>query len=492
MTFKKIILTILTLSIFTNPAQAGGFLYTRTSGAPTSWENPTSIPINPESGSCGDYSNSEMITMIEEVLANWTDIDEVNLGFDIQEGQIGEIDETNFSAAYYGSTSGVDNDYTPYNAIIFDDDGDIHESLYGCSDLGQYLGVSTITDANSNGDISRASFVMNCACFRETHTVTCSDGSDPCEDNGIAYTEQVMRAIFQHEMGHFLNLDHTPLYGNLFDDVNTANDDNVPLMYPFLENPDRDISPKQDDIIALATMYPSETFEDSYCTLTGTILDQAASANELQCAAINAINTDQTESVSFITGSTAPGTDLNSDGDLADYNTTTADYESTADRGQFTLRLKPNKTYQISLASINSAFTGTAQVNPCKNGQLPVCTDANLADCNDGDESTDCDACITDDILLTSSEYITLYRDSCVAGATIDVGTLTAVDSISLESAVNFNGGVVAGDDDDDSAESSGCQLILGSQNTGFQNLGLGFILGMSLIFRFFKRSRSL
>lgn len=466
---KKLYIICLFVFLFfvPRPVWAGGFFYTQADGNPYSWENPTQIPIHPETGACGDYSNSDMITMIQEVLANWTDIADVELGFAIEENQIGAIAASEFDDAFYGTTNGNDNIYTPYNAIIFDDDGAIHTEKHSCEELGQYLGTTTITNLDEDaGLITRAAFVMNCACFRDTHTVFCDGGFDPCENNAIAYTDNVMRAIFQHEMGHFLNLNHTPLYENLFDDTDTANDDFVPLMYPFLNNPDRDISPKQDDIIALATMYPSASFDDSYCTFTGTLLDQSTEANELQCATISAINTDKSESVSFITGATAPGESLNSDNDRVDYNSTEQAFESTSDRGRFTLKLKPDESYQITVAAINSQFVGSAQVLPCRNDQHAECTDAILAACNDGDESTECEPCVADDVLITNAEYNSLYRDQCLPGATIDVGALTSPDndSISLETALTLNGDVTSGDDDDDTTTSSGgCQLTQNS-----------------------------
>ncbi len=455
---------------------AGGFFYLLEDGTPYSWENPTNIPIHPEDGSCGRYSNTDMIDMIEGVLANWTDIIDVNLGFAITEGQIGEIDDSNYDAAFYGETNDADNIYTPYNSIIFDDDGAIHttEKNINCEDLGQSLGTTTITDKDEDtGLITRAAFVLNCACFRDADPILCdtdgdgTDEFDPCDNSGVDYTDNVMRAIFQHEMGHFLNLDHTPLYENLFDDLDTDNDDFVPLMYPFLNNPNRDISPKQDDIMALATMYPAANLDDSYCTVTGTLIDQAA--NELQCATISAIHLDKSESISFITGATAPGQILNGDNDRVDYNSTEQAFESTSARGFFTLRLKPDESYQITANAINTAFTDSAQVMPCRNDQHEECTDEILALCNDEDEATECEPCVANEILLTTAEYNSLYRDACTPGATVELGVLSAdnTDSISLETSLNLNGTeTVDGDDDDTAASSGGCQLFWQTNST--------------------------
>ncbi len=456
---KKFLVFLIMLSAAA-PVQAGGFLYKFDTGAPTSWENPNNIVLAPDSGACGDFSNAEMIDILSEIMGNFSDLDEVDLGFSIDEGQIGDITAENFYEAYTGG-SNEDIDYSDYNPVIFDDTGEIFADNYGsCESIGVYLGFASILETNSNGNIARAAFVMNCACFREDHSdILCPGDVDPCdlEDDTFFFNENVLIATIQHEMGHFLNLDHTPLYGELLDDSDPLNDNDIPLMYPSLENVERDILPKQDDIVALATMYPSDSFESTYCEMTGTILDSSGS-NQLQCAAISAINADPAESVSFVTGALAPAQDLNGDNDTVDYIASAGGFESTSARGQFSLYLKPGEVYEIQISSINPIFVDNMGVNPCKDEQVAACTEDILAACNDADEDTECEPCITDDALITSSEFISSYRDQCVAGESFDIGSLTAAATVSYETAIEANGGVT-GDDDDDDAAAAACQL---------------------------------
>lgn len=471
---------------------AGGFLYNFTSGQPTSWQNPQDIVVHPETGACGDYSNGDMITIIQEGLTEWSSSPDVDLGFLISENEIGSVTADNFEDAYYGYYFDDNHDqqpsaYADYNPIIFDNDGQIFSDQYGCHNVGYYLGVATITGTDSTtGLINRAAFVLNCSCFREDHTVICDDGYDPC-DTSIDYSENSLRATFKHEMGHFLNLDHTPLNDELMQDSDDTNDTFVPLMYPYLQNPDRDFSPKQDDLMALATLYPSDSFEDSYCLVSGVLTDSTAEQNELQCAQVIATNSDPNESVSFISGASASGLDANGDNDIVDYNTNTESYESSANRGAFELRLKPGETYEISIASINPLFVGSGQVNPCKNEQLDACTTEILNHCQDDDESTDCVPCVENQILITSTEYESTYQPQCIGGETITLGNLIASDSISLESSINLNGGrdTVGDDDDSDTSSSSSCSLNV-SRSVPTNPL-IAFVFAL-IIFYIFKR----
>lgn len=520
---KKILLTFVLLLSTPSHVFAGGFVYNLTNGDPARWTNPSDIRLSVESGSCGDFSNSQMIDILNDAIATWENASEADINFTVTTGEIGNITAENYVEAYFGyevscsdedgdgteerasecnSTSTPSSTYFDFNPIVFDTDGEIHQQLYGYSNLASYLGAARVVGYNSDSEISRGALLINCLCMQENPPTLDTDGDgtpddEPCsrQISSSVDLENLLSATIKHELGHFLNLDHSYVNHDLISDNDSSNDNDTPLMYPLLTNYDRDFELKQDDKVTLGQLYPSSSFEDDYCILTGTILDR--SENELQCASINGVhNSNAEQSVGYVSGVEAAGRDLNGDSDTVDY--VDGSYESTSGRGEFKLYLKPGEIYEITISDINSTFTSGKQIYPCINEQLPACTDEIIASCYDEDNRNDCDvgntacdacsACVDDQVLISSSTYEQTYLPLCAGGQTINAGNfLTA--SVSFETSVDINGGVVSSSSGTDSSGNDGtgsvssgtegaCQLTLSSE----KNSSLFWTIGLSLL----------
>ncbi|MBF0106988.1 MAG: hypothetical protein HQM16_16870 [Deltaproteobacteria bacterium] len=61
--------------------QAGGPLYISTGGLPAIWDTTVPVIVHPESGVCGTFSNSEILSRLDLDLAVWGDVTGVSLSF---------------------------------------------------------------------------------------------------------------------------------------------------------------------------------------------------------------------------------------------------------------------------------------------------------------------------------------------------------------------------------------------------------------------------
>lgn len=410
MTF--VILFIVALFFPTSQSFAGSGYVISTSGAPARWDNSAAITIHPESGVCGSFSNAEMLTKLTTNLDAWSDLTEVDIQFDIIGGEIGGVDGCNYGdylANVTGSTDTTASLSDGINPILFDNDGDIIASVTGTSNRFRVLGFATPAGFTSDySEIVDGQAVFNCRCLAGNSNGDCTSGNST-----TTFSEDDLDFTMVHELGHFINLDHTQvncttstldvtddsvncqdsdsddICDNLCDNSSTSDDSDIPAMYPVSENAGEQISPMQDDIVALAGLYPSDTFAATHCHVTGTLLD--SSGNALRCADVQATTTDPTDSVAFVSGAYALGVDNNGDLDSVD------DGECTSGCGDFELYLTPGKSYTVHVEPISSSFTGGSGISPCANDQLDTIV----------------------------SEVIANISAQCTAGAPVDLGDIT-------------------------------------------------------------------
>src|SRR3989338_3789889 len=107
---------------------AGGPIAVSDTGVASAWDNSVSIPYHPESGTCGPYSNDDMIGMVVNMANHWSIfyIDEADIDFDLEEGALGQVGVDNYDDyLYLGEAGTEDNAADGINPIIFDDDGEI-------------------------------------------------------------------------------------------------------------------------------------------------------------------------------------------------------------------------------------------------------------------------------------------------------------------------------------------------------------------------------
>ena len=379
-------------------AQAGGGYIITESGAPSKWDNSSAIRIHPESGACGSFTNAQMLTKLEDNLGYWLDLTEVDLDFTVTSGSISGVDGCNYGNYLVGvdgaSNAGISDGLNP---VLFDNDGEIVAAVAGTQNKFRVLGFSNPSGfANDYAKIVDGQAVFNCRCLAGNTNGACTSSSST-----ITFSEDELNFTMVHELGHMLNLDHTQVNANLVDG-STDDDTYIPTMYPVSENAAAQISPMQDDTVALGTIYPSSNFTSTYCHVTGTLLDE--DSNPLRCADVQAKTSDDADSVAFVSGAYAPAVDNNDDGDTADSG------ECSSNCGDFQLYLTPGKSYTISVKAINSSFTGGSGISPCANSQLSTIVDQDIA---------------------------TVTGSQCTAGGTLSLGNLTTQSTGGVTSSIN-------------------------------------------------------
>ncbi len=435
---KKILFSValLFLLLVFSPLYAGQALYIDSAGDFLSWDASAAAPISihPESGDCGQYTNAQMLTRLEANLDEWATLTYVDLDFNIVPGTLGSVDGTNYTsylAGVLGTTAAQEtaNVQDGINPILFDDDGEIIDAATG-EDNGRYtiLGFASpdgflLNDAGTDAEsIVDGQAVFNCYCL------DAGDGTPANASCGsTVFTTADLDFTMVHELGHFINLDHSQINTSYVTDSDATNDAEIPTMYPASFSAAEQKIPMQDDITTLASIYPSSSFFPSdFCKVTGTLLDRYGDA--LRCADFQAITADGENNTSFVSGSYASATDSNGDG----YTDGTG--ECLSGCGDFLLYLEPGETYTFNVVSVISSFIGGSSVGPCATSQLAACTTAMLDRCTDGDSDTACTPCVANEILSVNddSENLTsTVTASCTAGATIAFGNITTLSALS-------------------------------------------------------------
>ena len=287
-------------------------------------------------------------------------------------------------------------------------------------------------------------------------------------------------------MGHFLGLDHSSVNNDTITDEIDDNETELPTMYPsFIDNTQATLH--EDDITAMGSLYSESDFfvEDSsasdYCKVTGTLKDRFG--EDMRCAAVQMVVSDDASlNTEFVSGMYAVDTDNNDDDD------TTDDGECTSGCGDFVFYLQPGQTYSMRTLKSPSSLINGSGLGPCRASQLPVCSAENLANCTDGDDSTDCDACVVNETLSTNSAAANIadaISSECVAGAVVALGNVTT-SSVGLESDTSTSTSSTSGSSTGTTSASSGC-VLNPEQSSSFQ-FGLLLMTTLLLASFFFVR----
>jgi hypothetical protein len=315
------------------PAAAADALLLCGSGQPYVYPGGgTNIAFNPDLGLLGPLSNAEGVAAVENAFDAWEDLTQSTMTA-LNAGTLpGDIDITNFAAAL---TPAAPDGLSP---IVFDANGEIFELLFGVDS-----GVLGFAGPD----------------FGDPVTCTLLEGSAFL--NGPEFQDSVVAEdIMVHEFGHYINLGHAELNGQLFDffeggDETGPTPDNtlfpppaslagfIETMYPFYFGPEAGTrTPHADDISSLANLYPAPNFAATTGTITGTIY--TGTAGDVPVSGVNVIARNFADpfadAVSTFSGAYTPGTDPASDPNV----------------GRFVLSgLKPGAQYAVFVDQVSAA-----------------------------------------------------------------------------------------------------------------------------------------
>lgn len=239
------------------PAFAYGPLEVCNAGQPYLWPGGgVNIPFNPDQGDLGPLTNAQATALVASAFQAWADIPTATTTYQQGAALPVDVDITNFVP--FISPAAPDG----LSAIVFDETGEIFDLLFG-----------------------PGSGVLGFAGPEWLNTITCQVLEGVAFINGGAISAQAeLLDILVHEFGHYNNLAHTVVNGQVvLGDFSgpTPNDtfpipalnDKIETMYPFYFGTAAGTStPAKDDIAGLSTLYPAANFASTTGTITGRIL----------------------------------------------------------------------------------------------------------------------------------------------------------------------------------------------------------------------------
>ena len=261
---SRLAIFALMAAVFPATAFAGGPLEVCRTGIPFRWpDGGRNIPWNPDRGPLGPLSNAQATTLTGQAFGAWDAISTATTTY--RQGARLPVNVT------------VDN-FFPYlfapapdglSAIVFDDTGAIFDLLFGPdSGVLGFAGPEWLDGSNC--------LIVEGLSFLNGGAI--ADAADV----------ESARDIMVHEFGHYQNLAHTVVNGQIFigDSTGPTPFDTFPFadllkvldqaletMYPFYFGPGFGFAvPHKDDAVALSALYPAPAFGTSTGTVTGRIL----------------------------------------------------------------------------------------------------------------------------------------------------------------------------------------------------------------------------
>jgi hypothetical protein len=225
--------------------RAGNYWLVSKSGEPCRWDGGTPIRIYPDAGGLGKYSNLEAISkLLLPALNAWSDVPTAHVRWNFSTPMAGDI------ASLNDLDLALRQGYSP---IVFDQGGKILAALGAPT---QYVIGLTGMFIPSGTTLTQGFIIINGLMV------------DGISTNG-EITEQQMLAALIHELGHFLNLDHSQVNGHMF--LGNTDDpsyrrfgpppaDSVEIMYPYNISGVSRPRLTHDDESAISMLYPGPSF----------------------------------------------------------------------------------------------------------------------------------------------------------------------------------------------------------------------------------------
>jgi hypothetical protein len=256
-TLLRSLLALAVTAVFAVPARAGGPLANCTSGTPYRWAaGGATIPWNPDQGELGALTNAQAVSAVGSAFAVWDAVPTSTVGY-LQGAPLPvDVDETNYGP--YFDAPAPDG----LSAIVFDDSGIIFEELFG---------------PNSG--------ILGFAGPEWGIPATCTITEGYAFLNGPAFSNATYAMdVMVHEFGHYTNLAHTAVNGQIFlagDDTGPTPFDTfgpapalttIETMYPFYFGTASGTQTLQrEDVASVSKIYPGPTFLATTATIAGAI-----------------------------------------------------------------------------------------------------------------------------------------------------------------------------------------------------------------------------
>ena len=275
---RAILITIVAISSST---QAAGPLSICKTGQPYLWPaGGTNVPFNPDQGNLGVLTNGQATQAVSDAFQAWQDVATSTISYS-NTGQLPvDVDITNFGPFLQASAP------DGLSAIVFDDNGEIFDLLFGAgSGILGFAGPEWVDSTNC----------------------TINEGFSFLNGPAIGSLEGLLN-LMVHEFGHYSNLAHSEVNGQLFIGVGDSSGPGtsntfgfapfpdgvevIETMYPFLFGGIDQLSrtPNADDKASISQLYPEADFATSSGAITGTIRFGSSKRTGVNVIARNVLN----------------------------------------------------------------------------------------------------------------------------------------------------------------------------------------------------------
>ncbi|NIM01723.1 MAG: hypothetical protein GTN89_13045, partial [Acidobacteria bacterium] len=229
------------------PALAGGPLNVNGAGQPMHWDPMQNVTYNIDPDGLGTLSQADAEALVVSAFAEWGAIGVLTF---VQGAALAEdvngVDSPATNTGHYLNFWRKSGDMLA--PVLFDNDGSIIDGLFGVGAHYDVLGLAGIDDPiDANPIIDEGSIVINGTFF---------DGLGLPGSPPDLISQEAIRGVIVHEIGHFLSLDHSLLGREFASDGIAENDNLVPTMFPSATDDEGQLaSLHEDDIAAFRTIY---------------------------------------------------------------------------------------------------------------------------------------------------------------------------------------------------------------------------------------------
>ncbi len=218
------------------------------------WDSQRPIRYKVDEGKLGSFDNASALQLLNSALSVWQSLPTSRVAF-VNAGSIGY--DVNLSS--WNSFQAQNESDPNFSPIVFDNDGSLVELYYGTGASNVILGFAgpKHTRENASGiEITSGWAVLN----------------GKLAQQGGADQQQLFRDTLAHELGHFLNLSHSPANLALGQDNDLANNLHIPIMSPVAwQRPQGWSGLTGDDIAIISSLYPESGFAETTGTVSGQV-----------------------------------------------------------------------------------------------------------------------------------------------------------------------------------------------------------------------------
>ena len=319
-------LTALLLS--SHAGLAGGPFEINNNGEPQVWSTAQPVPFHTDLGPLGLLTNEEAIALVEEAFQVWEDVPSAAISFAVAGSLPVDVTGSNVFDILDVGGDGI-------SPIVFDHDGTVIDAVLGIGASRHTLGFTAIKFGQSDR-ILEAKTVLN---------GTVLDGNPTNPDA----SRESFFATIVHEFGHYINLDHSQINGELAFDNDVNNDDGLPMMFPIASD---SVTLHLDDIATVSTLYPGPDFATSTGSIEGEILlgngtTPFQGANVIARRTVDPIR----DAVSYVSGALFS-------------NNFGGGSDDPAFKGQYKITGLPPGDYTVEVEQVDQTFVGGSSLSP--------------------------------------------------------------------------------------------------------------------------------